>query len=130
METNYIINTEKVITIYALKELFDANIFCDANNDLFSDEDLKLFIDNIISGLPVPLFGSVENDNNIENVIFKSGKLRQVVERITKIGMDNTMSKLSYRKLNSTYIKFVNICESNNKDFTRTQLFNFLKFYL
>ena|SRR3972149_1234470 len=121
---------KKILNAKTIKELFIEGIFVDVDKDTFSAAQLNLFVEMMINGMPLPLFGAREDAHG--NPHFKSGKLRQVVTAVEIMVNIGELSQLSARKLSGTYLEFVVISESDfyNPGITREQIENYLALYL
>lgn len=119
------------LPVYQAIELFKNEDFKDPGTDLFSDEDLDLFIENILQGGPIPYFGAKEDELGCPH--FKSGKFYQVVNKLHEKATSGEMSQLQSHKIRcGIYIPFVTISEGAfyNPGITQDQIKKLLHFYL
>lgn len=127
----YIRTDERQIHLAQASSLFADGTFQDQDNDLFSETDLALFVENASQGFPVPAFGAREDE--LGNPQFKSGKFRQVIEVCHKLAESKDISPLASRKLyTGVTFKFVTISEGEfyNPGITREDIDKALYFYL
>jgi hypothetical protein len=129
MEAKYIRCDEKVLTLYSINELVKIGVFKSENNDLFEKNDLNCLVKNILSAIPLPRFGAVQK---LDNVIFKSGKLIQLIKEVDRIVEEGDLSQLKNRKLRQTYIRFdvISLGDFYNPGLSEEEAMNALKFHL
>lgn len=128
----YTRSDERRLNVSQANDLFVSGDFKEDNSgDLFTEEQLELFLDNMMNGHPLPIFGAREDEYGCPH--FKSGKFRQVVEGAIKRADSGQYSPLKSRKLKiSTYIPFVTVSEAPlyNPGITRDEINTVLTFYL
>lgn len=125
MEKEYIRVDTKHLTINVFNDLFSSNDFVDKGNDLFTKDELDLFVNNFKLTFQSPMFAAIQNEYGI--VEFKTGKLHQFINAILNLDAPTHIT----RKLKSVvHISFVVVNEEYNKEWTKEELTKSLNFYL
>lgn len=126
----HIRSDERQPSLTQIKKLFDEGVFQDKGDDLFGDEDLQAFVDNVLTGMPTPAFGAKEDEAGDPH--FKSGKLRQVVNKCLELAASGELGALNSRKICAVRFKIVSVSEVEfyNPGITQAEIDQALKFYL
>lgn len=128
MEAEYIRIDKKSLSISQLKSFFNDGTFVDKENDLFTKEELALAVNTFSKTFEFPSFGAIENE--LGEVVFKTGKLQQFVDAILKEADDEKYPAYIRRKLRTTHLSFYITNEWYNKEWSHNDLVKSLTFFL
>lgn len=123
---------EKRMTAYQINEQFIAGTFKSlADGGELHSKDVLQLIDNLVRGIPFPMtFGGIQTEEG--DIVFKSPKLRQIIDKMMEMGMDENLSPLKQRKIRSGFhIKFevIPVMALYNPTLTNEQAWDLLKFH-